>query len=267
MTGGGGLIAANYVYGVAKPDGLTLGALGPWIYFDQLAGRKEVQFDWSKFTWIGTPEQTDSILVMRMDSPYKSIEAIRKAAEPPKCGAPGTSTTSYYVPKFLEENIGSKFNIVTGYPGGNEVDLAIERGELHCRTMTISTYFAREPYLTWHKNGFVRPTHANAKKARRAHSGCPDHSRSHGSIQSFRGRSPSRYGPACARRLRPAQRQRRPAGDRGNPARRLSSIVKDPGLLEELVPCRGSATATSSQSGVPVEQVEGQRAPCRACSC
>jgi hypothetical protein len=41
MTGGGGLIAANYVYGVANPDGLTLGALGPWIYFDQLAGAKK----------------------------------------------------------------------------------------------------------------------------------------------------------------------------------------------------------------------------------
>jgi tripartite-type tricarboxylate transporter receptor subunit TctC len=87
MPGGGGVIAANYVYSVAKPDGLIMGAWGPSLYFDQLAGRKEVQFDWSKFTWIGTPEQTEFILIMRTDSPYKSIEDVRKAAVPPKCGA------------------------------------------------------------------------------------------------------------------------------------------------------------------------------------
>ena len=157
MPGGGGLIAANYVYAVAKPDGLTMGAFGPSLYFDQLAGRKEVQFDWSKFTWIGTPEQTEFVLIMRTDSPYKSMEDIRKAAVPPKCGSTGTGTSGYYIPKFLDETMGFKFNIVTGYPGGGELDLGIERGELHCRNLTISTYFAREPFLTWHKNGFVRP--------------------------------------------------------------------------------------------------------------
>ena len=164
MPGGGGLTAANYVYAVAKPDGLTMGAFGPSFYFDQLAGRKEVQFDWSKFTWIGTPEQTEFILIMRTDSPYKSIEDIRKAAVLPKCGATGTSTSGYYIPKFLDEGMGIKFNIVTGYPGGGEIDLGIERGELHCRNLTISTYFAREPFLTWHKNGFVRPIMQTAKK-------------------------------------------------------------------------------------------------------
>jgi tripartite-type tricarboxylate transporter receptor subunit TctC len=164
MTGAGGVTAANYVYAVAKPDGLTLGAFGPSMYFDQLSGRKEVQFDWSKFTWIGTPEQTEFILIMRTESPYKSIDDVRQAAVPPKCGATGTSTSGYYIPKFLDETIGLKFNIVTGYPGGGEIDLGIERGELHCRNLTISTYFAREPFLTWHKNGFVRPIMQTAKK-------------------------------------------------------------------------------------------------------
>ncbi len=236
MTGGGGLIAANYVYGIAKPDGLTLGALGPWIYFDQLAGRKEVQFDWSKFTWIGTPEQTDSILVMRMDSPYKSIEAIRKAAEPPKCGAPGTSTTSYYVPKFLEENIGSKFNIVTGYPGGNEVDLAIERGELHCRTMTISTYFAREPYLTWHKNGFVRPLMQTPKKR---DGRIPDVQTIHEVMDQYKVSEAGRRLATVL--LAPAVFGRPMVAAPGVPPARVKILrdayhrsLKDPGLLEEL---------------------------------
>jgi tripartite-type tricarboxylate transporter receptor subunit TctC len=164
MTGAGGVTAANYVYAVAKPDGLTMGAFGPSMYFDQLSGRKEVQFDWGKFTWIGTPEQTEFNLIMRTDTPYKSIDDVRKAAVPPKCGATGTSTSGYYIPKFLDETMGIKFNIVTGYPGGGEIDLGIERGELHCRNLTTSTYFAREPFLTWHKNSFVRPILQTPKK-------------------------------------------------------------------------------------------------------
>ena len=130
MTGAGGVVAANYVYTVAKPDGLTLGTFGPSMYFDQLARRPEVQFDWAKFTWIGNPEQTEFILIMRTDNPYQSIEDVRKAAQPPKCGATGTSTSGYYMPKFLDDGLGIKFNIVTGYPGGGEIDLGIERGEL-----------------------------------------------------------------------------------------------------------------------------------------
>ena len=55
MTGGGSMIAANYIYNIAKPDGLTLGLINPAIYIDQLLGAKEVKFDWSKFSWIGSP--------------------------------------------------------------------------------------------------------------------------------------------------------------------------------------------------------------------
>jgi tripartite-type tricarboxylate transporter receptor subunit TctC len=70
MPGAGGVIAANYVYNVAKPDGLTLGTASPSIYMDQIVGRKEIQFDWAKFNWIGTPEQYDYVFVMRGDSPF-----------------------------------------------------------------------------------------------------------------------------------------------------------------------------------------------------
>ena len=48
---------------------------------EQLAGRKEVQFDWAKFTWIGSPERTEEVLFIRSDSPYKNIDDLRKIAE------------------------------------------------------------------------------------------------------------------------------------------------------------------------------------------
>ena len=81
MPGGGSLTAAIYVYSVAKPDGLTLGAVTAPIYFAQLLGRKEVQFDWAKFTWIGTPEENDELLFVRSDQPYKNLLDLRKATE------------------------------------------------------------------------------------------------------------------------------------------------------------------------------------------
>ena len=59
-------------------------------------------------------------------------------------------------PNCFDEMVGLKFNLITGYPGGAEMDLAIERGEAQCRAITIAAFFAREPFLTWYKTGFVR---------------------------------------------------------------------------------------------------------------
>jgi tripartite-type tricarboxylate transporter receptor subunit TctC len=156
MPGAGSMIAANYVYGVAKPDGLTLASINPALYFNQLEGRKEVKYDWAKFTWIGSSDKSEHLLYMRADTPYKTLPDVRKAAQPPKCGATGTGTTGHYMPRLLEETVGTKFDIVTGYPGGSEIDLAVERGELQCRSLTIGAFYAREPYHTWRKKGFVR---------------------------------------------------------------------------------------------------------------
>lgn len=164
MPGAGSMIAANHVYAAAKPDGLTLGAIGRGLYFDQLVGREEVRFDWSKFVWIGNPEQSNSLLYMRADAPYRTIEEIRKAQEAPKCGATGTSSTGYFLPKLLEETLGTKFNIVTGYQGGGDIDLAVERGEIQCRGMSIAAFMAREPFHTWRKKGFVRVTIQTGRK-------------------------------------------------------------------------------------------------------
>lgn len=164
MAGGGSMIAANYVYSLAKPDGLTLGNIAPALYLEQLMGRKEVQFDWSKFTWIGSPEQTEEVIYIRSDTPYKTIEDIRKAQEPPRCGAAGIGSVGHYFPKLLEEILDVRFNVVVGYPGAAEVHLAIEKGELHCRTGSISSFFDREPGRTWAKTGFVRVLAQGGKK-------------------------------------------------------------------------------------------------------
>jgi tripartite-type tricarboxylate transporter receptor subunit TctC len=155
MAGAGSMIAANHVYNVSNPDGLTVGAIFPALYFDQIIGRSEVKFDWSKFAWIGSPVTSNHLLYMRADTPYKSIADVVKAPTAPKCGATGTSSTAYYIPKLLDEVIGTNFDIVLGYQSGQDIDLAVERGELVCRAFTITAFFAREPFISWRKKNFV----------------------------------------------------------------------------------------------------------------
>ena len=135
---------------------MTLGALQGGAFFDQVLGHNTVKFDWAKFTWIGSPERLEAQLYMRADSPYKTLEDIRRAAEPPRCGGAGTGATGYFVPKILEETLGLKFKTVTGYQSGGEIDIAVERGELHCRAFDIGSFVGREPTRTWFKNGFVK---------------------------------------------------------------------------------------------------------------
>jgi tripartite-type tricarboxylate transporter receptor subunit TctC len=156
MPGAGSLTATNYVYGMAKPDGLTLAMPGSGIYLDQLLERKEATFDVRKLIWLGSVDQRDLVLYIKADAPWKSVEDMLTASEPPKCGATGTSDLTTIVANVMEETLGVKINNVRGYPGGAEIDLAIEKGEIHCRGTGITTHFAREPFFTWHKNGFDR---------------------------------------------------------------------------------------------------------------
>jgi len=156
MPGAATMVAANYIYSVGKADGLTLGLIAPALFFNQIAGQKEVKFDWAKFAWIGSPEETSEMLSIRSDSSYKTLEDIRSATVPPKCGTTGTGTPGHYFPRLLEDALGLKFDLVTGYPGASDIDLAIEKGEVLCRAGTTSAFFGREPGRTWAKTGFVR---------------------------------------------------------------------------------------------------------------
>jgi tripartite-type tricarboxylate transporter receptor subunit TctC len=164
MPGASSVTAANYVWGVAKPDGLTLLAPHNNVYLSQLSGQKEVQFDIAKFQWIGSLENDDMIIFARADAPYKSVHDIIKAKEQPRCGSTGVGSSDYVMSKILEETVGAKVNHVTGYPGSSEIAIALERGEVSCMGLTIATYYGREPFLTWQKSKFIRFLAQSGKK-------------------------------------------------------------------------------------------------------
>jgi tripartite-type tricarboxylate transporter receptor subunit TctC len=156
MPGAGGLAATNYLYGLTKSDGLTLGMFQAHRYMQQLTGAEEVKFDLRKFNWIGTMEKTEVMFYVRADVPYKSFDDVLKSSEPLKCGATGSTDGTYLLAKIFEETLGAKFNLVVGYQSGNAIDLAMEKGEVVCRGMIVTGHFSREPFLTWHKKGFDR---------------------------------------------------------------------------------------------------------------
>jgi tripartite-type tricarboxylate transporter receptor subunit TctC len=105
MTGAGSMVAANYLYGIAKPDGLTLGTFNAALYFEQLIGCKEVQFDWSKFTWVGSSSPATRLFYIRADSPYSTIQDLRKASSPEVWNF-GARNYQLYSPKLFEETPG-----------------------------------------------------------------------------------------------------------------------------------------------------------------
>jgi tripartite-type tricarboxylate transporter receptor subunit TctC len=141
---------------VAKPDGRTAVMPINSLYVDQLVGREQVQFDLRKFAWVGSPSIEPTIMYIRADAPYKSIEDMINAKVAPKCGSTGTASSDFILSRALEELIGAKINSVLGYPGGTEIDLAVSKNEVVCRSHSISAHFGREPFDTWHKQGFDR---------------------------------------------------------------------------------------------------------------
>jgi tripartite-type tricarboxylate transporter receptor subunit TctC len=154
--GASSIILANYLYSIAKPDGLTVGVVSRALYFDQLVGRKEVQFDFKRFTWIGTPVEGNEVLFVGGQTPYKTMRDMVNTTDAVKCGASGTTSTGYYIPKLMNELFGAKFQTVTGYNSGAEMDLAVQRGETQCRATSVAGYTGFGAFKDWRKTGAAR---------------------------------------------------------------------------------------------------------------
>jgi tripartite-type tricarboxylate transporter receptor subunit TctC len=154
MPGGGGLVGANYLYNVAKPDGLTILAVSRANYLEQMIGRPEVKADFRKFGWIGSFNKAPMMAACRTDTPYKNVAAIRAAKTPPRFGQSGTGSISYVFSNLIERIIDVKIKHVTGFKSGRDTDLGMERGEVDCRATSDITVI-REPWNRWVKENYV----------------------------------------------------------------------------------------------------------------
>jgi tripartite-type tricarboxylate transporter receptor subunit TctC len=128
MPGGVGLQAANWMATQAPRDGTALHAIMQNMSAFQALGGANVEYDTRKFFWIGNTTDTPNVINSWYTTGIKTIQDVMTREL--VVGAPGTATSSVYYPKALNELVGTKFKIVSGYPGGNVVNLAMERGEV-----------------------------------------------------------------------------------------------------------------------------------------
>ncbi|MGH6770726.1 MAG: Bug family tripartite tricarboxylate transporter substrate binding protein [Xanthobacteraceae bacterium] len=138
MPGGGGIKMANYLFSNAPPDGASLGIISNNFATVQTIGGKGVQFDVRKFQWIGAITPVVQTMAVWHTTGIKSINELRKRSV--VAGASGRGAITYVFPALLNEVLGTRFKIVTGYKGGNGVNLAMERGEVAARANTWSSW-------------------------------------------------------------------------------------------------------------------------------
>ena len=127
MAGAGSRTAAAFIHGVAPKDGTAMGIADQSIPLEQALGDVGVKFDSREFNWIGNPNADNNVLTTWHTSPVKTIDDARKVDV--TVGATGFNTSSQY-PTVLNAVAGTKFRVILGYPGGNEINLAMERGEV-----------------------------------------------------------------------------------------------------------------------------------------
>src|SRR5262245_8631327 len=131
MEGAGSLRLANWLYNVGSKEGNVIATIGRGTPFDPLLGSKGAQFQADKFTWTGSANNEVSICVAWKTSGVTKLEDVM--AKELIVGGTGQAADTDQFPRILNGVLGTKFKIVTGYPGGNDITMAMERGEVKGR--------------------------------------------------------------------------------------------------------------------------------------
>jgi tripartite-type tricarboxylate transporter receptor subunit TctC len=131
MVGAGSLRAANYLYSVAPKDGATLGVFARGMAMEPLIGASHASFDSRKFAWLGSTTNEVSVCVTYGNAKVKTWDDALRI--PFTVGGDGTATDPDIFSAMLKNVFGARLRLVTGYPGGADITLALERGEVEGR--------------------------------------------------------------------------------------------------------------------------------------
>jgi tripartite-type tricarboxylate transporter receptor subunit TctC len=154
MPGAGSLVATMHLYTTAPKDGTTLGIIGGGTVLEPLLGNPQARYDARRFAWVGGRSRDNFLCLVWHDVPVNSIADVIKRETVVGATGPGSRTLTY--PKALNDLIGTRFKIVSGYPGGNEITLALEKGEVegYCG-WALGSIKTRAP--DWIRTGKVKP--------------------------------------------------------------------------------------------------------------
>jgi tripartite-type tricarboxylate transporter receptor subunit TctC len=147
MTGGGGIIAANYMANVAPRDGTVIGIVSQGLAVDQALGMSpQLKANLRDFGWLGNLIYSNQLLVTWHTSPTKTLEDAKRRVT--AIGTTGAGSASVQYPSFYNNLLGTRFKIIFGYRSGAEIDLAMEREEVEGRgTNPYASYMGSRP--TW----------------------------------------------------------------------------------------------------------------------
>ena len=130
MPGAGGLLLGNYLYGIARPDGLTLGMPGrSGFVLAPFVAARDVKYDLRRFTWIGSSASSNFVMYMRRQSNIRSFDDLKEAKRQIIIAGSGSTTANSIIPEVLANYEGLPIKVVRGYLGINDAILAVERGE------------------------------------------------------------------------------------------------------------------------------------------
>jgi tripartite-type tricarboxylate transporter receptor subunit TctC len=155
MPGAGNLIAANYIYNKAEPDGLTIGHFSGSMIFKHVLGDQGVMFDGRNFAWLGTPAPERHTCVLTEKSGVKTLDEWAAAKRPMKIGSLGPGNATSALPQLLRAILGLPASIVEGFKGTSDIRLAAESGEIDGACWGWDSI-----KVTWAKaleSNFVRP--------------------------------------------------------------------------------------------------------------
>jgi tripartite-type tricarboxylate transporter receptor subunit TctC len=131
IAGGGSLRAANFTYQVAPKDGTAFATIGRSVPLAPLFGHSGTQFDPRRYTWLGSANDEVTVCAAWHTSGFRTFEDMRRREM--TSGGTGQTDEAAQIVKGLNVFLGTKIKAVSGYPGGNEINLAIERGEIDGR--------------------------------------------------------------------------------------------------------------------------------------
>jgi len=143
MTGATGIVMANYLYKVAAKDGTYIGLIQNGLPTSQAVGMEGVQFDATKYNWIGSIAPTVETMAVWKTTGVKTIEDAKKTEI--IAGCVGSSGITLTFPVMLNDLVGTRFKMVLGYTGTGSLDLAMERGEVSGRAGSWSSMKASKP--------------------------------------------------------------------------------------------------------------------------
>ena len=152
VIGAGGIKMANYLYSIAAQDGTAIGMFPSTLVAAQAVRTDGVQYDANKFAWLGSITTSPVTLAVWRDSPVRSLDDARR--QQVVVAASNKGAITYTFPHMLNELLGTKFKIVSGYQGNSTMTVAMERGEVQGVTNSWDSWKSFNP--AWVREGKIR---------------------------------------------------------------------------------------------------------------